>query len=93
MGLRTRTRRMAFNRLSFAFLLIHFGPCIALSESAFAREAPEKHLQELRSQSARLVVRTSHTGSIDCLAFSPDGRRVLTGGFDGMVRHWDLKTG
>jgi WD40 repeat protein len=28
-----------------------------------------------------------------CAAFSPDGRRVVTGGDDGLVRVWDVATG
>jgi WD40 repeat protein len=33
------------------------------------------------------------TGGLWCFAFAPDGRTLATGGADGMVRFWDLKTG
>jgi WD40 repeat protein len=34
-----------------------------------------------------------HTSLVRALAFSPDGRTLLTGGGDGTVRLWDLATG
>lgn len=88
-----RMRRIAMDRLIIACMLILIGPCPGLSESAIAQEVREKELQEPPSESARLVVQTGHTMSTTCLAFSPDGHRVLTAGYDGTVRHWDLKTG
>ena len=32
-----------------------------------------------------------HTFGVTCLAFSPDGSRVVSGGQDGMVKVWDLR--
>jgi serine/threonine protein kinase len=32
-----------------------------------------------------------HEGAVTCLTFSPDGRRLLTGGADRSVRLWDLE--
>jgi WD40 repeat protein len=34
-----------------------------------------------------------HTGLVWCLAFSPDGRRALSGSMDHTVRLWDVTTG
>jgi WD40 repeat protein len=35
----------------------------------------------------------AHTDHVLCIALSPDGRRALSGGKDGMVRLWDVETG
>jgi WD40 repeat protein len=39
------------------------------------------------------TVRFRHSGPIRCLAFSPDGKTVLSGGFDCRVRLWEIATG
>src|SRR5581483_11815767 len=31
-----------------------------------------------------------HTGRVKCLAYSPDSRRLVTGGYDQTVRLWNL---
>jgi WD40 repeat protein len=34
-----------------------------------------------------------HTGALSSLSFSPDGKRVATGGQAGTVKIWDVATG
>jgi WD40 repeat protein len=34
-----------------------------------------------------------NTGFVYSVAFGPDGRRLVSGGVDGMVRVWDVDTG
>lgn len=40
-----------------------------------------------------LVLQTGHTSTVTSVAFSPDGKQVLTGSVDGTVRLWDVLTG
>jgi WD40 repeat protein len=35
----------------------------------------------------------AHQGSVNAVAYSPDGRMVLTGGYDRTVRFWETATG
>jgi WD40 repeat protein len=34
-----------------------------------------------------------HTANVNCIAFSPDGRRIATTGYDRTVKLWDTATG
>jgi WD40 repeat protein len=48
------------------------------------------NLQEPPTPSRAFV---GHTGNVAAAAISPDGRRGLTGGWDGTMRLWDLPSG
>src|SRR5262249_4696691 len=39
------------------------------------------------------AVLAGHKGAVCCAAFSPDGKVLATGSFDGTVRGWDVATG
>ena len=41
----------------------------------------------------RTVTLKGHQGATFTVAYSPDGGRILTGGFDGLIRVFDAKTG
>ena len=34
-----------------------------------------------------------HTDSVSSVAFSPDGRHIVSGSFDKTIRVWDVQTG
>lgn len=40
-----------------------------------------------------VVIPNAHPGYINGLAFSPDGKRLLSGGYDSTLKLWDLATG
>src|SRR5687768_1193452 len=45
------------------------------------------------AQKPELVVHTGHTGDVDFVSFSGDGRLLATGSDDGTIRLWDAATG
>jgi WD40 repeat protein/mono/diheme cytochrome c family protein len=56
--------------------------------------ASEKDAKVFDAKSGtRVATLQGHEGSIDAIAFSPNGRQIATGGFDGVVRLFDAKTG
>lgn len=40
-----------------------------------------------------LLWENEHESEVECVVFSPDGKRIASGGEDFMVRIWDVKTG
>jgi WD40 repeat protein len=42
---------------------------------------------------SRIATLAGHEGAIFAIAFTPDGQRVATGGYDGIVRLFDAASG
>ncbi|HEY8503867.1 MAG TPA: protein kinase, partial [Gemmataceae bacterium] len=68
---------------------VAFSPDGALLASAAGNDVT------LRDPRSGRVLRTlsGHSDRVTCAAFSPDGRRLATGGTDRAVRTWDVATG
>ncbi len=49
--------------------------------------------QEMRANDHLLLVLWGHSDRVNCAAYSPDGRRLVTGSFDNTARIWDAGTG
>lgn len=39
------------------------------------------------------VIQSGHNGAVNALAFSPDGKKLYSGGSNGHVKVWDIETG
>ena len=50
-------------------------------------------LAQVMAQKPSLVVQTVHSGAIRTVAFSPDGKVLASGGFDGTIKLWEVTTG
>lgn len=46
-----------------------------------------------RAQKPELVVQTGHSQAVETVAFSPDTQLLASGGADGSIKLWDLKSG
>jgi len=53
---------------------------------------PASRVNVWEVKTGEVVFSLSHPAGARSLAFSPDGRMLLTGGYDGLVRFWSLAT-
>ncbi len=55
----------------------------------------QEHVIRLWDAASGKLVReiNGHTGPVFALAFSPDGQTLVSGGWDGTIRMWDVATG
>jgi WD40 repeat protein len=64
----------------------------ALGHSLQTKDSPRLWLLDLDSGERMLEFR-GHTLDVEAVQFSPDGRRIVSGGLDGTIRMWDSGTG
>jgi WD40 repeat protein len=54
---------------------------------------PDLHKSQAVESAKALRVFGAHKGAATCVAFSPDGKHALSGGFDKILRFWDVEKG
>src|SRR6266545_8026626 len=72
--------------LSAGLLLVPLGLLPAVGGGSQATPAPTPEVKELRRFEG-------HQSFVHCVAFTPDGKKALSGGFDGTGILWDVRTG
>ena len=65
----------------------------ALVVALLAQASPLAVAQSPPLPRAELVLQTGHTGSVNALALSPDGRFLVSGSEDVTLKIWDTATG
>jgi len=51
------------------------------------------NISQSNAQEPGIVLQKGHTSGISSIVFSPDGKLLLTGGYDGKVILWDINNG
>jgi len=88
--------RFYFSQVRLAAAQWQDGACESARESLALTPAACRHweydyLDGLFNRSQRTL--TGHTAAVQCLAFRPDGKRLVSGGEDSTVRIWDMASG
>lgn len=50
-------------------------------------------VSDIKGQTPVLTTSFGHTSSVMCVAYSPDGKYIISGGKDNAIKIWDVKTG
>ncbi|KAK9912644.1 hypothetical protein M0R45_036497 [Rubus argutus] len=66
---------------------------VSPDSSTIAFVGNEGYILLVSSKTKELIGTLKMNGTVRCLAFSDDGKQLLSSGGDGQVYHWDLRTG
>jgi WD40 repeat protein len=79
----------------FEFPQLHDCPAVALSADGLAVAIAVDYAAKIYDVEKRRerVLLKGHLGKVAAVAFSPDGRTLMTGSWDQTVRLWDVSTG
>src|SRR6267154_5252556 len=56
-------------------------------------QVPQKEPMPADARNPDRILRVGHNGSVQALAFSPDGRWLASGGYDKVIIVWNLSSG
>ena len=77
--------------LSVAVLLITLIGC---SDDIAVQTDPQDAVADIPDEESRLLqTLTGHSDSVYSVSFSPDGKRIVSGGTDKTLKVWDAETG
>ncbi len=85
-------------RISLVVYAMLFGASAAIGQTSDAAETTETGLRAPQSQrvvppnpvTARIVIQTGHASAVSAVAWTSDGRFLVTGSTDSELRVWDL---
>ncbi len=80
---------------SFEFYAVAFSPDSRMLATGSGGNGNKPFQVKLWSIASGKLLRTmnGHRGQIRSVAFSPDGRTLLSASYDATIRHWDVATG
>ena len=72
--------------------LLVSGPTYRRNDNYIAQDAYAINVWDVRTRQVMRVL-NGHEGWVDCIAFSPDGKRIVSGSHDKTLRVWNATTG